>query len=133
MMQDGPGEVDERYVRYREFAALEKDHASLKARIEHVPGELSRLTRAHEGVEGAVKELSRVIESLQRQPPQSDQLALSLHNLAESLRKPVQAAPATPPFPFSIATIATTAGGLLLLGALMGQAIGVDRLMGVGP
>jgi hypothetical protein len=129
MADDGPGGLDERYVHYREFAALEKDYAGLKSRLEHVPGELSRLIRAHESVESSIKELTRALDGKGGAGSEAlTNAALAIHRAVEAMSKQPPAvvplpAPPPPPAPPPILQTAIMWGGLILFGSVFGQPI----------
>ena len=132
MVNDGPGgnAVDSKYVSFREHADIKDRVTRLEASLSHVPAEIMRLSRSSEKIEAALHELTRELNEGRKGPPPDamSSAILALHRAVEAFTKPPPPAPA---FPFSMTTVAAVAGGMMLLGALMGQAVGINNLIGV--
>lgn len=128
-MTEGAGApLDDRYVGFREHAALQDRVTKLESSLMHLPADVHSLRRELADVAASLRGIDRKLED-HRPDPGMQQAALALHSVAEAIRKP-DAPAAPPPFQLSPTMVATVAGGLLLLGALMGQAVGVQHLLG---
>jgi len=128
-----PGGLDERYVGFREHAQLSDRVTRLEAGLQHVPAELSRLSRAHEGVEARLIEVLNLLRATgERSSQVPDALTgavLALHRgiEAQANAATTRAAPSIP-----VPVFVMIAAGLLFLGALMGAVLGLDNLLRAG-